>query len=539
MTRIAGCTIPLFSLRTRRSWGIGQISDLVPTAAWLKTGGMRLLQILPPYELSDGETSPYGARTAFGLDPVYIDLDAVEDLGPGGAESVLDDGERRELERLRASPRVDYDAVRVLKRGVLQKAFRNFYEREWREDSPRAFELRAFIAREAAWEDDLALYVTLREAYGSLGWEHWPDMEASAHEPKALDQRKKEHAERVLEHQYGQWLAHQQWQKAREGLAALGVELMGDLPFIVGHESADVWGHMIQFRNDVTLGAPPDAFSPEGQNWNLPVYDWEVMDDDHLAWIVARTRHAARLYDRFRLDHVVGYFRMYVTPVRRDKNENERANEGEAATTTEGDGAREKGFFYPDGETAQRARGHRLLKTMVDAAEPARIIAEDLGIIPDFVREVLEELDIPGYRVIPWERDYVRHVYRTPNQFPRRSVASWSTHDTAPISSWWRELQGWEREGLSQLAGIELGAGDDERWIGLMSTLLHARSDLTLVLGSEVVGDGLRINTPGLVSPENWTYRLPMAVEDLERDPGIQRRMEALRAMAKSSGRTE
>jgi len=517
MTRTAGCTIPLFSLRTRRSWGIGQISDLVPTAAWLKTGGMRLLQILPPYELCEGETSPYGARTAFGLDPVYIDLDDVEDLGEGEAESVLDDAGRRELARLRAAPHVDYAAVRALKRGVLGHAFRHFFESEWLQNTPRAGELRAFIERERAWEDDLALYVAIREENEERGWNTWPDGERS-HDREALAAKRKQHARRVLEHQYGQWIALGQWRRAREGLSRLGVELMGDLPFIVGHESADVWAHSIQFRNDVTLGAPPDAFSPEGQDWGLPVYDWEVMDDDHLAWIVARTRHAAKLYDRFRLDHVVGYFRMFVT----SRN-----------------GKKEPGFFDPEDEPAQIERGQLLLHTMMDAARPATIIAEDLGKIPDFVRESMAEFAIPGYRVIPWERDYVKHMYRTPDQFPPVSVASWSTHDTAPISSWWRELQPWEQEGLSEVAGIEVTADDDARWIGLMSTLFHARSDLALVLAAEVVGDDIRINTPGTVGPENWTYRLPMPVEDLERDPATVRRMEALRAMAKSSGRIE
>ena len=100
--------------------------------------------------------------------------------------------------------------------------------------------------------------------------------------------------------------------RAREEMRALGVELMGDLPFIVCSESADVWARSWQFRRDVSLGAPPDGFTPDGQDWGLPAYDWAAMAEDDLKWLRARTRHAARLYDRFRLDHVVGYFRMYI-----------------------------------------------------------------------------------------------------------------------------------------------------------------------------------------------------------------------------------
>jgi len=206
------------------------------------------------------------------------------------------------------------------------------------------------------------------------------------------------------------------------------------------------------------------------------------MDADHLGWLTARTRHAAKLYDRFRLDHVVGYFRMYVT---------------------------EEAKFDPEGEEPQRARGDAVLRAMMEGARPAKIIAEDLGTIPEFVREGLRTLEIPGYRVIPWERDYLKHMYRTPDTFLPASVASWSTHDTAPITSWWNEMQGWEREGLSAVAGISPSAGEEERWTGLMRTLFEARSDLVLVLGAEVLGGGDRINTPGVVGPENWTCRLP------------------------------
>ncbi|WP_394837898.1 4-alpha-glucanotransferase [Pendulispora rubella] len=515
MTRLAGCTIPLFSLRTRRSWGIGQISDLVPTAKWLLSGGMRLLQILPPYELCEGETSPYGARTAFGIDPVYIDLADVEDLGD--PEALLDEAGRRELARLRDAARVDYAAVRALKAGVLRQKFAQFYEHEWLRGTARGQELRTFIERERDWEDDLALYVALRESHQQHAWDLWPEGERNR-DPETLAAKGQQLERRILEHQYGQWIAHRQWQRARVGLAELRVELMGDLPFVVGHESADVWSHAHQFRKDVTLGAPPDAFSPEGQDWGLPAYDWAAMDADNLGWLVARTRHAAKLYDRFRLDHVVGYFRMFVTPKK---------------------GHISKGTFDPATEAAQIERGRGLLRRMADEAHPAKLIAEDLGKIPDFVREALRDLEMPGYRVIPWERDYVRHMYRTPDEFQEVSVASWSTHDTAPIVSWWGELQPWEREGLSEVAGIEPKAGDEERWLGLMRSLLHAGSDLTLVLSAEILGEDVRINTPGTVGPENWTYRLPKPVEDLERDPIVGSRMGALLALAKSSGRIE
>src|ERR1700683_5236376 len=135
---------------------------------------------------------------------------------------------------------------------------------------------------------------------------------------------------------------HTKWEAAGAGMRAAGVELMGDLPFVVCTESADVWSHASQFQLNLSLGAPPDAYSADGQDWGLPPYDWLAMEADDLAWLRARTRRASHLYDRFRLDHVVGYFRQWVK--RRD--------------------GRDRGRFDPEGQDAQRARGRRVLGAM-------------------------------------------------------------------------------------------------------------------------------------------------------------------------------
>ena len=513
MARVLGCTIPLFSIRTKQSWGIGSITDMVACAEWLRTGGVRLMQILPAYELASGETSPYGARTAFGLDPIYIDLEDVPDVDARERDAALGASGLRDLAAVRDAPRVDYERVRALKNRVLAVACKNFHERELPRDTARARSFRDFVERARPWEEDLALYVALREAHEDYGWQTWPDDEKNR-DPDALEAARAGHEARMREHRYAQWLADEQWRRTREALRVVGVELMGDLPFVVGHESADVWAHADEFRRDLSLGAPPDAFSSEGQDWNLPPYDWDAMDADDLGWIRARTRRAAELYDRFRLDHVVGYFRMYV---RRPGSK--------------------KGRFAPHHEDAQRARGRRVLETMVQEAAPARIIAEDLGSIPAFVRETLKDLAVPGYRVIPWERDYERHVYRDPSEFPESSVASWSTHDTAPINAWWRDLQDYEREGLGQMIGVAPDATEHARWQGLMKTLSYSGSDLALVLAQEILGDPGRVNTPATVGPENWSWRLPATIEDLARDAKVRARMNELASIAREGAR--
>lgn len=518
--RRAGVTVPLFALRTAHDWGIGDIDALVACAAWIRGAGHRLLQILPPYELADGETSPYGARTAFGIDPIYISIDGVPDLDRREIAEALGEEGTATLERVRRAPRVDYHTVRALKRRALGRAFDRFLEREWAKGTARARALRAFVKQEDYWAPDLALYVALRERHHGYGWTTWPPPERdrgaevmARARPTADGDPPDELGRIVLRHQYLQWLAHEQWDRARTGMRDIGVELMGDLPFIVGEESADVWARPQQFMRDVSLGAPPDDFSKEGQDWGLPAYNWPVMDADDLGWVRARTRHASRLYDRFRLDHVVGYFRMWVKP------------QGGA------------GRFEPGIESGQLDRGTRVLRAMLtEAAGAVHVVAEDLGLIPPWVRTTLAELGVPGYRVIPWEKD-AQEGFRDPRAFPALSVASLSTHDTKPITAWWEDFSPAERRQLAALSGIEPAVGPAERNMALLGLLLRAGSALTLTLPQEVLGTMERINAPGTVTETNWTYRLPQTLEDLATDPAVGARLESIRALAHDAAR--
>jgi 4-alpha-glucanotransferase len=525
MRRQAGVVLPLSSIRTRRDWGIGQVTDLPRCAAWIGTAGHRLLQILPPHELSGGETSPYGALTAFGIDPIYTDVDAVEDLDPAAIDAALGDEGKRELERVRQAERVLYEPVRELKTRALHAAFERFHAREWLRGTPRATRLADFIRLEHDWLDDLALYGALRRAHGGWGWQTWPEDDRDR-APLAMERARKEHAKDLLEAAYVQWTIQMQWEVAHQGMRELGVELMGDVPFVVCGESADTWAHASQFQLRLSLGAPPDDFSADGQDWGLPPYDWLAMEGDNLAWLRARTRRAARLYDRFRMDHLVGYFRQWVRHP----------------------GGTDRGRFDPDGTEAQAAHGRRALgailaelSRMPGGVEPSRALAEDLGVIPPFVRTAMLDLRLPGYRVLPWEKGEDGQ-FRDPRAFPRDSVAAWSTHDTAPIDAWWPELPALDRAQLAERAGLPVdddekaGAGE-RRSMALLADLYGASSDLALVLAQELLGSGGRINTPATVSAQNWTWRLPRPIEDLTGDPRVAARLEAIRVLVRASGR--
>lgn len=517
MSRVSGVTIPLFSVRTRDDWGIGQITDLPACAAWLLQAGQRLVQVLPTHELSQGETSPYGALSAFAIDPIYVAISAIPDLDEAAIAKRLGAEGLAELERVRAAPRVDYETVRHLKKRVFAEAFHRFRDRELGDGGgERARAFFAFVDREGAWLRDHALYMALRASHGGHGWSTWPAEERDrSHNVLMLAKARPDDGgigTRVLEQMYLQWIAHEQWHAARAELRELGVSLMGDMPFVVGSESADVWSHRGQFRADVSLGAPPDDFAKDGQSWGLPVYDWEAMDADGLAWLRMRARHAAALFDRFRIDHLVGFFRQWV---RKDG---------------------EKGYFVPSDEKEQRARGEKVLRAMLESAGPGAVIAEDLGVIPPFVRETMTRLGLPGYKVLPWEKDE-KFMPRDPRGFPELSVATWSTHDTQPITGWWDDLEPWERERLAALDAIRLDLPEGERELALLKLLFSARSELTLVLVNELLGDKTRINMPGTVNDQNWTWRLPRPIEELRDDPEVAARFAAVRALVAASGR--
>jgi 4-alpha-glucanotransferase len=522
IARLSGVTIPLFSVRTRTDWGIGQITDLPAAAALFRRAGQRLLQVLPTHELADGETSPYGALSAFAIDPIYITVEATPDADAELVARALGSGGQEELERLRRSPTVNYAAVRALKRAVLREAFLSFRERELAKDSERARALFAFVEREAAWLRDHALYTALRVSHGGYGWSTWPEHERDrSPEVLALAFSPRDDGglgTRVIEQMYLQWIAHEQWRAARAEMKLAGIALMGDMPFIVGGESADVWAHRDQFQTDVSLGAPPDDFSADGQSWGLPAYRWSVMDRDDLGWLRARAAHTAELFDRFRIDHVVGFFRQWVK------------KEGPGSESVA------RGQFDPEREEDQRARGERVLRAMLEAAGRGSVIAEDLGVIPPFVRETMTRLELPGYKVLPWERDE-NFIPHDPRNFPELSVATWSTHDTLPITQWWYELQDWERERIARLDGIALDLPDAERELALVRLLFSSRSSLTLVLAQEVLGDKARINLPGTVTAQNWTWRLPRPIEELLEDPAVTGRLEAIRRLAAATGR--
>jgi 4-alpha-glucanotransferase len=517
--RHAGLLLPLFSAPSRRSWGIGELADLAPLCAWLRSAGLDLLQVLPLNEVAVNDHSPYAAMSAMAIDPVYIALREVPDFQAQGGEASLRPDERRQLAAVRASRRVCYREIRSLKTAVLRASFRRFQQAEWLAGSRRARQLRAYIDRERAWLDDYTLFRALHQQSGERAWWDWaPPL--VARERSALRQARAALADELLYHAYVQWLADIQWHDARR--AAAPVAVFGDLSFMVGSDSADVWANQHAFRRDVSVGAPPDAFTEAGQDWHLPVYRWDVFAAEHDAWIRARARRAAALFDGYRIDHVVGFYRTYVIPA-----------DGSAPA------------FSPADEIDQLAQGERVMKAFLDAG--ATVIAEDLGVVPDFVRDSLRTLGIPGYKVFRWERewDQPNRPFRDPAEYPPISVATTGTHDTETLADWWEAATHEERSRVADLpflASRSLNTHAPEYDAAtrdlLIEMLAASASNVLLLPVQDIFGWRDRINLPGTVIDANWTWRLPWPVDVLDHQPEARARADTLAGWMRKYGRS-
>lgn len=479
-----GILLPLFSAVSSQSWGIGDCSDVAPLAAWLRSAGFGDLMLLPLGTMSDGQSSPYSACSAMAIDPIYIDVDAVEDFQRAGGIAALDNSARASLELARSSPRINYAAVRHAKDHALDIAFEMFLKTEHATSAARASDVFAYASRQNWWLDDYAIYRALSRQLGSGNWTTWP-AELRDRNPDALGEARGRLAKEILREQYQQWIVEGQWNRAHQAAAAEGIQIYGDVPFAVESASADVWARANEFILDLSAGVPPDAFSDTGQDWGLPVYRWEAIAAGGFQWLRDRGRRAHSLFDGIRLDHLVGFFRTYA-----------RAKNGDAA-------------FTPSDEPAQQWQGEQVLAAV--RASGVDLLAEDLGVIPDFVRAALESLHVPGYKVFRWERAHDRpgRPFVDPSQYPRESVAATGTHDTETVAEWWDTLSSEEQHSAAGRAG----AFDDGVRDTLLARVLRANSARAFVPMQDVFGWRDRINTPATVGDHNWTWKLPWPID--------------------------
>ena len=511
--RRAGVMIPLFSLASTRSWGIGEYRDLAVFAEWLRATGQSFVQILPITELPENETSPYSALTAMALDPVFIALPDVEDFDAIGGEGALPADDLKTLNRIRSEKQVSHRAVRELKAKWLRRAFEQFARTELAGNSARAQRFAQFNREHEGWLDEYALFRALRQVEAQRPWWEWPTGLAQR-DPNTLDVARRQHRDEISFRKYLQWIAAEQWTAARR--AAAPIQIFGDVPFMISADSPDVWTRQNEFRFDGTVGVPPDAFSDTGQDWGLPPWRWDVMAATDFAWMRMRAERTAELFDGFRLDHLVGLYRTYI----RTKEEGREP------------------FFAPDDEVQQLALGTELVSLYLNTG--AEVIAEDLGTVPDFVRDSLAELEVPGFKVMRWEKRWNEPgtPYIDPTDYPEISVATTGTHDTEPLITWWESLDEEERAETLAMPSVQRHLDDSPSELdAIVRALLDSASYLTIVPMQDFFGWDDRINTPASVSEDNWSWLLPWRVDQLSETPEARDRAAQLALWTRAAAR--
>ncbi len=501
--RLAGINVPLFSLRSESDGGIGDFDDLATLIEWAARSGQRLIALLPLGEAGPAETSPYNALSSFALDPIYLRPATLAELA---------DRPPAPPRHASAADRVDHARVWAWKEPFFAEAHRRF--RALPERHPRRRRFAAF-RRAAAWLADYAIFRAVFEEAGGRSWKDWP-ADLRRRDRRALADARARLDERIAFFEFLQFAAEEAWLAVRGVAAERGVALMGDLPFAPSENSADVWSNPECFDLSRSVGAPPDAFSESGQRWGLPMYRWQAMRSDGWRWLRARARRMAELYDLLRVDHVVGLFRTFNFV-------------GE-----------EPNGFDPAEETDQIAQGREILRVLGDETRPAKLVAEDLGVIPAFVIETLVELDVPGYKVLRWQRDEDER-FVDPAAYPECSLATTGTHDTDTLASWWHELPATDRQSLATAVGVPSLGGTrklsrDGRH-ALLQRLYGSPSPYVVFPIQDLFGWRSRINTPATTSADNWVFRLPLPLEQFAADRDVASDTDALRASIDASGR--
>lgn len=309
--KLAGTLVPVFSLRTRKSAGIGDFGDLKTMIDFVASTGQKVLQLLPVNDTTITHTwtdsYPYSCISVFAIHPQYANLHALPELKDAKARA---EAEKTRAE-LNALDKIDYEKVNDFKINYLRQIFNQEGEKMM-----KTAEYKAFFQDTKQWLVPYAQYSYLRDKNGTADFNQWPDHQVwDEAERKALTDPKTAAYKNVAFFYFVQFVLDRQMQEAHEYAKAKGVILKGDIPIGVNRNGCDVWMEPKYFNLNGQAGAPPDDFSANGQNWGFPTYNWFEMLKDGCQWWNRRFQNMARYFDAYRIDHVLGFFRIWEIPV--------------------------------------------------------------------------------------------------------------------------------------------------------------------------------------------------------------------------------
>ena len=483
-SRTSGILLHPTSLPGR--YGVGDLgSEAYKFVDWLEAAGQHLWQVLPLGPTGYGD-SPYQCFSAFAGNTLLVDPDALVRRGllaPADLDGAPDFPEGR----------ADYGGAHAFKDALLRRAFENFRARP--ADAATAAEFDAFKRDAAAWLDDYALYRSLKREHDEVAWTEWAPA-LVRRDPAALAAARARLAEQIEEVKFKQYLFFGQWKALKHYANERGIQIIGDIPIFVAHDSADVWASPENFlleedgRPAVVAGVPPDYFSKTGQLWGNPLYDWERMRADGFRWWVARARAMLALVDIIRIDHFRGFAAYWEIPG--------------------GDPTAERGRWV-------EAPGRELFESIKRELDRLPIIAEDLGFITPDVVELRDRFDFPGMRILQFGFSTDTTNKDLPHNYVRNTVVYTGTHDNDTAAGWFnsdpatagsvRSAAQVEKEKQTALAYLR-SDGTEVHWDFIRAVLASA-GDTALVPLQDVLGLGseARMNIPATTSG-NWSWRL-------------------------------
>jgi 4-alpha-glucanotransferase len=432
--RAAGAGFSLYSVRSDRNWGCGDFTDLDGVVEWVaRDTGASFVALNPLHSIPNRQpynTSPYLPNCAFYKNPIYVDVERIPDFQSSAwaAKLLACAAIQQEIAALRDSEFVEYERVYRLKLVFLKAAFREFL-REYRTGSARAREFRAYVEREAELLDKYAVYCALDEIQHKRNRDVWlsSDWPREYHDPnsEATDAFANEHWRLVLFFKYVQWQIEEQLKAAQQRAKQRGmaIGLYHDLALATDRFGADLWANRRFYVEGCRVGAPPDDFAPNGQDWSFPPPNSAEHYRDGYRLFVESIRKNLKHGGALRIDHVMRFFRL---------------------------------FWIPDGLDASRGvyvrdRPGDLIRIL--ALESVRnqviIIGEDLGTVGDDVREALNKFGILSYRLFYFERR-ADGRFKTPGEYPKQALVSSSTHDLPTLIGFWenRDIEARRKAGV-------------------------------------------------------------------------------------------
>lgn len=484
-----GIAVPLFSLHTQHSCGIGEYLDLLPLISWCRQQGFQIIQILPIND-SGEDNSPYNSLSSVALNPLYLSLSHL----PYTPQLPCLRDKISIMHQLCQLPYIHYTKVREAKWEFLHK----YYHHAAQMGDLKQEEFQIFCEKEQYWLRPYVVFRAIKQHLNNAPINNWPKYYTDIKNFSDIEQQ---FSYECKFFSYLQFLCFLQMSQVKAFADDNQIFLKGDLPILISKDSCDVWYYRQFFCSSGSVGAPPDIYNAEGQNWHLPIYNrWNLKKDNYLWW-KARLRYAENFYSIYRLDHISGLFRFWVW------------------------NAKGEGRFEPEHPEEYIEQGTDILTHLLKASRMLPI-GEDLGSVPNDIKQTLFKLGICGTRIPRWERNWDNDGRFVPfNAYPPLSVTSLSTHDSDTLALWWRHSPR-EAQDFAQFLGIPFTptlSEEDQRYILQVSHQTSSIFHINLLndylsLCPDFVSKNLqyeRINIPGSISKSNWVYRVRPSIETL------------------------